>query len=383
VSSEDARIRLEGRLELLEAALLLLTELEHFANRDWHRHTPVVKKLLDAWHDDALQRESARDAAKRVEGAQKTLRSLNAVSKRLTSKLDRVLADTACRRANGLDAKLLVWGDLLRSHVTERSTDALASGTASDRSWEWLITVPAGIAVIALGQPLLLFVLLAQGIVWWSFGKREYVWRVCRDSIDIEDLTSTDPVRVIPIRSIESIEHVRDRVNVRGLHDVTLRGSAMLDFALKARQLHAEVLARQKFEHASEPALWLEASLQDATGRTRATNGFVLVCNAGLAYVPSTQLKSAWSAIVEAPPADHNAYLAGALRTLPAKLLEQRLQAVREVDGVIQLDGYADFAWQSLGDILLVTLDDQKKLFINCAASVQERLTQIRETRKG
>ncbi len=99
--------------------------------------------------------------------------------------------------------------------------------------------------------------------------------------------------------------------------------------------------------------------------------------------MPSTQLRVVWSAIVEAPPADDTAYLAGALRTLPAKLLEQRIQAVREVEGVIQLDGYADVAWQSLGDILLVTLDEQQKLFINCAASIQERLTHIREARKG
>jgi hypothetical protein len=109
--------------------------------------------------------------------------------------------------------------------------------------------------------------------------------------------------------------------------------------------------------------------------------GVVVVCDAGFVFLPERAYESAWKAVVGAARLVRGEVLES-LRSLPSALIAERFQPLRELGGTIQLDGYGEAAWQPLGDVLMVALEADRKLFLRCSPSTQERLRLARETRR-
>src|SRR5262249_12234480 len=152
----------------------------------------------------------------------------------------------------------------------------------------------------------------------------------------------------IPLASLESVEQLPRGIKLRALRDVELHGDeSLFEFALNLQRIQAEQQMRARHREAPTPALWLHATLQQDDIKV---DGSVVVCEAGYVFLPERMYERLWSAIVGAPRVIRSD-VHEALRSLPAKALAQGFQNVRELPGVVQLDGYGEAAWQSLGDI--------------------------------
>jgi hypothetical protein len=307
------------------------------------------------------------------------LNRVHAARRALEVRLDNVLRGTAVVRAQGLDAKLAVWEELARSVGPRREGLPLAQGHGLMRTREWLVTFGAIVAVAGLQQPLLGFLLVGLGVVWRDFSVRQLRWLMFDDSIELLDSDSPNHVVRIPLASLESVEQLPKGLKLRALRDVELHGDeSLFEFTLNLQRIVAEQLMRARHRDAPAPGLWLHATLQQDDIKV---DGSVVVCEAGFVFVPERMYERLWSAVVGAPRVIRRD-VHEALRSLPAKALAARFQDVRELPGVVQLDGYGEAAWQSLGDILHVALEAERELFIKCSPSTQERLRVLREARR-
>jgi hypothetical protein len=374
--TDELRVRLEGALEVLEAEMRLLERLRGLANRRWELHASEVLGLIERIRASAATRDDAVLRAQRVHEAEALLERVEEARVGLVSRLDELLMNTSASRVSGLEAKLAVWEELARNVGPLRDVVPISEGRGFMRSREWWVTFGAMVAVTALHQPLLMFLLAGLGFVWRDFSLHELVWRLFDDAIELHDGEHT--VR-IPLSSLEAVEQTADGLKLRALRDIELRGDAsLLDFALKLMRVQAEQLARSRFKDRPAPALWLHATLQQDHIRVE---GCVVVCDAGFVFLPERAFESAWKAVVGAPRLVRGEVLES-LRTLPAALIAERFQPLRELGGTIQLDGYGEAAWQPLGDVVLVALEAERKLFVRCSPSTQERLRLLRETRR-
>jgi hypothetical protein len=372
--TDELRLRLEGALEVLEAEMALLKRLRALATRSWELHASEVLGLIERVRASVSNRDDAVTRAQRVREAEGVLEQLEDARVGLVRRLDRVLSQTSASRVSGLDAKLAVWEELARNVGPLREGAPISEGRGFMRSREWWVTFGAMVAVTALHQPLLMFLLAGLGVVWRDFSLRELVWRLFDDVIELYDGEHT--VR-IPLSSLESVEQTKDGLRLRALRDVELRSDASLfEFALTLMRVQAEQQARARFKDRPAPALWLHATLQQEDIRVE---GCVVVCDAGFVFLPEREFEGAWKAVIGAPRLVRGEVLES-LRSLPAALIAERFQPVRELGGTIQLDGYGESAWQPLGDVVLVALEAERKLFVRCSPSTQERLRLLRET---
>jgi hypothetical protein len=378
VNDEALRVRLEGALEVLESELGSLAQLRRLANPYWELRPAALLSALETARNLAAARDDAMTRAARVAEAAPMLSRVRRARRALEARLDRVLRDTAVRRVQGLDAKLAVWDELVRSVGPRRDGLPLAQGHGLMRTREWLMAFGAIIAVAGLQQPLLGFLLVGLGVVWRDFSMRQLRWVMFDDSIELLDADSNHVVR-IPLSSIEAVEQLPKGIRLRALRDVELHGDeSLFEFALNLQRIQAEQQMRNRFRDAPAPALWLHATLQQDDIKV---DGSVVVCEEGFVFIPERLYERLWSAVVGAPRVIRSD-VHEALRSLPAKALVARFQDVRELPGVVQLDGYGESAWQSLGDILHVGLEAERELFIKCSPSTQERLRLLREARR-
>lgn len=371
----ELRIRLEGRLEVLEQTTAQLERLLALAHPGWHDEPRVLLDELDAWSDGAAARHDALRAAEREAGARRWLDAVRERQVTLSLKLDRLLHDTAVVRRRALDAKLATWAELARSFgVVHEGQEPIASGEGVQRSREWLVTVGAAAAVFAMSQPQLVLLLAPIAVVWWDFCKSTIRWRMFKDCIE---LTEPDrPVRRVPLESIEEL----DGDSLRALWDLSLRGeSGFLELAVDVRRALTVQKTRLRYgEHASH-ALWIPGSLHpDDTGAARAgarpQHGWLLSCPRGMVFVPDAATSLAWYVAMGAPPLDAQADIGAELRALPEALLDEKVGELGRLKGCVALTGLQHAAFQSLGEILLIEVDAKRRLFVRCSLATQAKL---------
>jgi hypothetical protein len=375
--SDALRVRLEGALEVLEAELRSLHQLRALATRRWEAHSAEVLGLLERVRASMATRDEALAKAQRVPEAERVLERLEDARVALVARLDSVLKHTAVSRVSGLAPKLAIWEELARNVGPPRDAVPLSEGRGFMRSREWWLTFGAIGAVVALHQPLLSFLLLGLGFVWRDFSRHEVGWRMFEDCVELFDEEYT--VR-IPLASVEAVTHDPTGLSLKALRDVTLHGDeSLFEFGLKLQRMHAEQQLRARYKDSTGPALWLHATLQQDDIRVE---GCVVVCEGGFVFMPERAYDRAWAALIGAARVMPGEPLE-ALRSLPSRLIGDRMQGLRELPGVVQLDGYGEAAWQPLGDILMVQLEAERQLFIKCSPSTQERLRQLREARRA
>ncbi len=365
----ELRIRLEGRLEVLERTAAHLDRLLKLTNR-WEEESEALLAELDAWAEATASRHDALRAAERESAARPWLDGVREREAQLSLRLDTVLRGTAAVRRRGLDARLATWAELARSFGRLEGQEPLATGEGVVRSREWLLTVGAAIAVIALKQPQLVLVLGPIGLVWWDFCKSVVRWRMFRDCIE---LTEPDrPVRRVPLESIEELEGD----HLSALWDLSLRGeSGFLELAVDLRRALTVQETRQRYGDRAAHALWIPGALHpDDAASARAQPGWLLSCPSGMVFVPDAAIPLAWYVAMGAPPLDAQADIGAELRALPEALLDDKVAQLGKLKGCIALKGLTHAAFQSLGEILLIELDAKRRLFVRCSLTTQAKL---------
>ena len=365
------RIRLEGGLEALEEACLQLEALCRHAHPGWEGEAGLLVALLDDWRRRAPRRLCARSTAEREPGAAPVLRRLGALEERLGERLEQALLGTAAVRAPALDGKLEVWASLARNIGPQRDEQPLAEGEAITRSREWLLGVAGALAVALLRQPLLVLLIAPLSVVWWDFCKSGVKWRLFRDCLEITELER--PVRRVPLDSIETL----DTEQLIGLWHVSLRGeSGFVELVADVRRALSERILRGRYRESPAPALWLPGSLHEGTP-PRMAHGWVVASRRGIVFVPDAMQRLAWYVVLGSPPFDAQVEVGAALRGLPERMLEDKMDALSTLKGCSVLSTLPVSAFQGLGDVMMVVLDPKRRLFVRCSHASQAQLVDL------
>lgn len=364
----ELRIRLEGRLELLEETARDLERLVALASDGWEENAAELIVALDAWAESAAQRDDAKQVVARDAGAKAWVDDVALREAHLCIRLDALLEGTAVPRCRTLDAKLKTWAELARSLGPARELEPVSAGEGVVRSREWMLSFVAAAVVLAVKQPVLALLLAPLGAVWWDFCKSKVKWRLFRDVLEIAE--PDRPVRRVPLDSIEELQADA----VVALWDVSLKGeSGFHHLNLDLRRAVAERTTRSRYAGHREHALWMPSSLHSGDP-ARAQHGWVVSCEAGMVFVPDTATPLAWVLAVGAHPLETKGDIGPELRNLPARLLEDKVESLAKLKGCVKLSGLQQAAYQSLGEILLVVVDEERKVFIRCSLSTQAKV---------
>jgi len=386
--TDDVRVRLEGRLEVLENAAATLEALTALARSPrWENQAAQVRELITRYQVLAPRLPESRGAAlalgekttpRRLDDAQ---RALEEALSRLESVEERARARNPSQsvqpeRSRGplrhqprLEARLDLWLRLAEHTGVRREGLPLASATARVRSPLWTFLAAGGLVTLFF-HPVAGLLLLAGAAATRHFLAWEVTFRLFAEALEVDEPGA--PLRSVPLASVEPVE-ARPGVTLRGLRAVTLPGDprlAPLCATLNALFAERAELARQEqalSAFAGEPVegRWIPAVL---SGRDREANealrgpvpvvkfgrrsggaGAALLSARGLLFIAQTAEPSVRKALFGTELIRLRAQQRPLL-SFPAGLLLARLAELRELPGVVWLDAAEHPTWVADSD---------------------------------
>lgn len=366
--TDEVRIRLEGRLEVLEAAAAALETLTGLARSPrWEREAGKVREVIGLYQALAPRLEEATAAALalgeagapgRLEGARRALH-----------------ARLAWLGPRELEARLDGWLRLAEHTGTRRQGRPLASAEVQVGlpRWVYLAVAAVGVALAPSTHGVSLEVLAVGAALWWlgdRRGARARVasFRLFADALEVDEPGA--PTRSLPLASLSPVE-ARPGATLRGLRTVTLPSSAgLLALCERLNELLAEraALLRQEqvlrgFAGERVEARWLPATLEgvgrepDQVVRSgpvpvvrfgRAWTGGALLTGRGVLFVSQSAEASVRKAVFGAEVTLLRQQQRPLL-SFPAGLLLERLAELRALRGVVWVDAAEPAAWIAEG----------------------------------
>lgn len=391
--TDALRIKLEGRLEIMEVAIASLEKLEGLLRtRTWAQ----ASSAFSEWEAARSKLDEAQEAARRVGGAEAQLARLRDVQARLGPMLDERLPKTAVARAAGFEAKLKAWQQLAMAtgRPARTETPLLATQSAQPSPW-WLAILAQALVLIVAGRGV-----LGGALVLVALYARASVQRVVRYSLFADVLVVSKPNEAsveVPLRSFGPGEISAGRT-LEGLIDVELPfGSELEALAAGITRVVAEreVLDREEAVLArfSGPAgNWRRASLQPSAEQgssavevlhfakaagahssrppVRVTaderRGWALLSSRGLLFIPRTTEPSVRGVLFGTEPVELLWREQRPLEQLPEALLFEHLDALRRMTSLVWCDATTPLRWrddslETPAGLLRVTLDDSSR----------------------
>lgn len=350
--TDALRIRLEGRLETLEAAEPLLARLVELATPEWTSHANDVRDTLAQL--DLPRITEAAMAVLRVEGGAEAARQVFALRTQLHQKLEALLVGTTAAKAQDVDERLALWFALSKHVGVRASGRLLFEGSTTRRKLDWGVGALACIATAAFGQWQLALVLVAATTAWWLVDAERLKWRAFDDALELE--LPGQGVLTLPNATL-TVESAGSTLILKSLWQVELpRTDATIDVLLHVQGLRKEAALLEKVNANPAPARWhsavfvrsVPAPVSELKGFVQVTRfepdaggparvpGHVVVLGEHALFLPARVESSVWRIVFGELPGEGSA-LPRTLDALPARMLAERLFALRALSGAIML----------------------------------------------
>lgn len=351
LSESDAlRIRLEGRLEVIESATQSLEELEKLLRAGKWPDTRAAKTHLQTWESLQARLPDALEAAHRA-GGTAVIARLKEQKQSLERSLQQHFSASSVGRARDFAERLALWHQLLESSgLPARAGPAIAE-----------LTVKNG--------------------RWWRRSVVHY--RLFADVLVRE--REGEPTLQLPLTSFDAVD-VSPGTTVQGLVDLELpKNGDAVTFCARMKQLanEREVLRREErsLERFAGPAgRWLGATLKpDQNGQPESVEvlsfakaergtpiemkarrgaapapkvGLALLCERGLLFIPQSTQQAVREVLFDTERVELMHEQQRPLSTFPSELILDHLEELRRIVGV---------QWCAVEDPLKWTRVDQRE----------------------
>ncbi len=362
MSLNDLRVRLEGRLEVLEAAASLLEALDHQLRGGTWAATP---QHLHDWVKLAPRLEEALEAARRL-NAEEPLARLATLRTQLSRSISKHLGRTGVVRLTTLEERLAEWLRLVEATGSPPRKDRLlGEASVQVRSRAWMAIAALAVVMLVVGQRVpagALVVLAGAAYVWWQ---QTFRYRLFPDALVVEQ--EDEPPVDVPLSSLYPGE-VRPGMTLHGLVDLELpNGEQLRPFCVLINRVLAErqVLVEERKELAklTGPAgLWVNGTWTAASGEGPARvevlkfekdetvqlvagsepepdKGIVLVLEQGLLFIPRRAESKVREVLFKTGWIDLLTEERVPITSVPESYFLERLEALRSVAGVIWIVG--------------------------------------------
>lgn len=368
MSLSDLRVRLEGRLEVLEAAASHLEALDlQLRGGTWADVVNPTRRHLRDWAELAPRLEEAIAAAHRL-NADEPLARLATLRAQLSQSIRKHLARTGVVRRTTLEDQLAQWLRLVEATgLPPRTERLLGEASVQVRSRAWLAIGALAVVMLLVKQriPAGALMLLAGAAYVWL--QHTFRYRLFPDALVVER-TGEPPVEV-PLISLQRGE-ARSGTTLRGLVDVELPATDQLrPFCTLLNRVLAERLVlieeqRALAEVEGPTGVWASgrwspspgegptavevlqfekgATVQMVAGSEPSPiRGLALVLEQGLLFVPQRAESSVRELLFETGWIDLLTEERIPLSNMPERLFVDHLDALRGVSGVIWIAGRA------------------------------------------
>jgi hypothetical protein len=267
--SADAslRVRLEGRLEVLETAASTLEALDRLLRSgNWWSAVAQTRQHLGQWVVMVQPRlGEAIEAARRANGAE-VLARLARAQARLARSLHRHLARTAVARAGTLDRQLEAWLRLSEhTGLPQRSGPELAEASVNVHPRGWIGILALCGVMLLLSRPGEATCLLLLAGASWQWVKQRVRYRLFTDALVVE--REGEASVEVPLRTFE-LRDASPGLTLQALVDVEFplaEGFPSLCTQLNTLFSERELLEQERrvlAPFAATAGHWLTASLQ-------------------------------------------------------------------------------------------------------------------------
>ena len=295
-TTASLRVRLEGRLELLETAASTLEALDlRLRSGQWKSAVHETREQLGQWVVMVQPRlGEAVEAARRANGDE-VLARLSRAQTRLARSIERHLARTEVVRAGTLERQLEAWLRLSEhTGLPPRSSPSVAEASLSLRAPGWIGILGLSAVMSLLSRPYEAACLLVLAFTSWRWVKQSIRYRLFTDALVVE--REGEPSLEVPLKTFE-LSDASPGLTLQALVDVEFPSSegfpalcAQLNTLFTEREwLEQELRALAAFSGTEDG--WLEASLQPAQApRPQAVEVFKFLKDAGAAQIETKAL---------------------------------------------------------------------------------------------
>jgi hypothetical protein len=356
--ADELRIRLEGRLEVIESATQSLEELEKLLRAGKWPDTRAARHL-QIWESLQPRLPDALEAAQRADGSVVVAR-LTKAKQSLDGFLQKRFSASSIGRARDLTERLALWHQLVASTgLPVRGGQPITEVTVKRRTWWWLGIALLGFPMLAVGQ-----YGASIALIFAAAFTRELVPSVVRYRLFADVLERTkdgEPTLQLPLTSFEG-NTLRGLVDLEMEEDERFAGlrARMNQLANEREVLRLEARSLERFQ--GPAGRWLMASFSsDLTGQpetvevisfAKATRGspiemkarrgavppprmgLALLCERGLLFIPQSAEQAVRAVLFETERVELMHEQQRLLSTFPSELILDHLEELRRIVGV-------------------------------------------------
>jgi hypothetical protein len=388
--STSLRVRLEGRLEVLETAASTLEALDlQLRSGRWPHAVAETRQHLGQWVVMVRPRlDEAVEAARRA-NADEVLARLSRAQARLAASLERHLGRTAVARAGTLDRQLEAWLRLSEhTGLPPRSGPAIAEASHIVHARGWIGILALSAVMLLLSRPSEAACLVMLAGASWRWVKQVAHYRLFTDALVLE--REGEPPLELPLSTFE-LSDASPGLTLQALVDVDFpsgEGFAPLCTQLNALFSERELLEQERralAPFAGGSGHWLTATLQPPPGARpgaavevfkfeKATgaapmepkallesnrpplSGSVLISERGLLFVAHTAEPKLRKVLFDTQPVRLLREEQRPLASFPAALILQHLEALGRLPDVLWVGQNDEVTWAPQGEFETVTL---------------------------